>query len=303
MSNPYKLHLPPFKPKFVFQTLAEQEIYDWGLQDLNIPDIHKQTQAEGIKIAIIDSGKSEHFEVAGAFFDAQNFSKSPTINDKLGHSTFISGLLCAAKNDQGIIGVAPKAKLLYAKAIMDDGQGDPDAIIRAFNWCVEQKVDIISISAGMFIDFRPLHDAVKKAYDNNIIIVGAVGNSSNHYDDIAFPARYPEVIGVAAYDRQRKPAGFSSRGINIKFAMPGVDIYSTYLSNTYCRMNGTSFACPIMTGICALILSKHRMVHSNTPCTNMSEMMEHLKKYAINLDGDQKAVGFGSVNVDGAIND
>jgi len=106
------------------------------------------------------------------------------------------------------------------------------------------------------------------------------------------------VIGVAAYDQRHHAAKFSSRGQNISFAMPGVNIYSTWLNNRFCRNNGTSFACPIMSGICALILAKHRKTtNAETPCDTPQQMMEHLKKYAKKLNGANDT-GFGTVELD-----
>lgn len=288
--------LPPFTVKEQFQSFSE--VYDWGLQDIHIPEIHKQTLGEGIKIAVIDSGKSEHSEVAEAILGAKNFSDSPLIEDRNGHGTFVSGIIAARQNSDGIIGVAPKAMLYFAKATGDSGSGDPSALVNGIDWAIQQGVDIISISAGMFFDFKPLHQVIKKAYQKNIIVIAAVGNSASRYYDVAFPARYPEVIGVAAYDQRRQVAPFSSRGVNVDFAFPGVNIYSTYLNNGYASMNGTSFSCPLMAGVCALILSKHRQTPTDTtPCETPSQMMEHLKKYAKKL-GSQNETGFGVVDLE-----
>ncbi len=290
-----KVTIPQIQPECVIQTFSE--VYDWGLRDLNIPSIHKSTLGEGIKIAVIDSGKSEHFETEKAFVSAKNFSKSNVVTDKNGHSTFVSAIIAAEKNDEGIIGVAPKAKLYYAKAIDDSGCGDPSALANAVNWSVKQQVDIISISAGMFFDFKPLRAAIKRAYERNIIIVCAVGNSGTRHYDVAFPARYPEAIGVAAYNERHETSKFSSRGVNVSFAMPGEDIYSAYPPNNYAKMNGSSFSCPIMSGVCALILSKHRKYQGNTPCNTPKDMLDHLKKYSKKMNSN-KETGFGTIDID-----
>lgn len=297
MNENLVIQLPDLNPEFVLQSMSE--VYDWGLLDLNIPSVHKKTKGESIKIGIVDSGKSEHFETIAATVEAQNFTTSPFLEDHNGHSTFISGIIAAEQNNEGIIGVAPKSKLYFAKAMDDAGRGSPSAMVNAILWLVGLKVDIISISAGMFFDFKPLHQAVQFAYSKNIIIIAAAGNTGTRYFDVAFPARYPEVIGVAAYDQRHHVASFSSRGINVRCAMPGVDIYSTHLNNQFIKSNGTSFACPILAGICALILSQHRSIQNpKTPCETPKQMLEHLQKYAIPLD-DQKSTGFGTLNTEG----
>lgn len=291
-----KPEIPKLTPEFILQSFSE--VYDWGLRDLNVPEIHKQTLGEGIKIAIVDSGKSDHFETIENTIASKNFSKENAVADKNGHSTFIAGIIAAKKNLEGIIGVAPNAQLYFAKAMDDAGRGEPSALARAIMWAISQKVDIISISAGMFFDFKPLKKAVLRAYRNNIIIVAAVGNTGTRNYDVAFPARYPQVIGVAAYDSRHRTAKFSSRGTNVSYAMPGVDIYSTYLNNQFCKMSGTSFACPIMSGVCALILAKHRkFANSTTPCKTPKQMMEHLTKYSKKI-GSKKDTGFGMLDLE-----
>lgn len=294
MHNGLCVQLPDLNPEFVLQAMSE--VYDWGLLDLGVPDIHKKTMGETVKIGIVDSGKSEHFETTHAFKDAKNFTTMREVEDRNGHSTFIAGIIAADKNSEGIVGVAPKCELYFAKAMDDAGRGSPSAMVNAIVWLISQNVDIISISAGMFFDFKPLHKAVKMAYEKDIIIVAATGNTGSRYYDVAFPARYPEVIGVAAYDQAHKTATFSSRGINVTCAMPGVDIYSTHLHNQFVKSNGTSFACPMLAGICALILAQHRKLQNpKTPCKTPKQMMEHLKNYAIKLD-DEKSTGFGTLD-------
>ena len=290
------INLPEFTVEHVLQTFSE--VYDWGLRDLNIPDIHKETLGNGIKVAVIDSGKSEHFETVDATAGAKNFSSSPFLEDKNGHATACAGIIAARKNNEGIIGVAPKAKLYFGKAMDDSGAGSPAALVKAIRWAIQQQVDIMSISAGMFFDFKPLRKIIKKAHKQNIIVCAAVGNTNTRHYDVAFPARYPEAIGVAAYGQKHKVARFSSRGANVSFAMPGVNIYSCALNNQFGKLSGSSFACPIMAGICALILSKHREAPSSTPCETPQQMMGHLKKYAKKLNGKNET-GFGNVDLKG----
>jgi subtilisin len=288
-----KVYIPKLDIEYVVQSLSET--YDWGLIDLNIPEFHKKTHGENINICVIDSGKSEHFEVENRIKDVVNFSDSNTEIDKTGHCTFTSGIIASEINNTGIIGVAPKANLYLAKAIGDGGNGNPSWLAKSINWAIDKKVDIISISAGLFFDYQPLHDAVINAFNNGIITVAAVGNSANRYDDVAYPARYSEVIGVAAYDHNHKIASFSSRGINIAFAMPGVDVYSCWLQNQYVKASGTSHATPVMAGICALIMSYYKTKNINI---NSKNIMEYLKKYSRKLeDLDKNLAGFGTVDL------
>lgn len=75
--------LPKYTVEHTMQTFSE--VYDWGLRDLNVPDIHKKTLGEGISIAVVDSGESDHFETKDAILGAKNFSSAPGVADKNGH--------------------------------------------------------------------------------------------------------------------------------------------------------------------------------------------------------------------------
>lgn len=278
-----------------------EEVYNWGLLDLNIPSIHKKERGKGIKIGVIDSGVPDHFDLVNQIKDYSNFSSSDTHLDTIGHATMICGIIAAEHNDKGIIGVAPESQLYIAKALDNNGKGTPEQLKKAFEWLCSKQVNIISISAGFAQDYPPLHDVIKQSFQNGVITVAAAGNAGKQMENVYYPARYQEVIGVAAYDNTRTVTDFSSRGVNVAFAMPGKDIYSTYLNNSFAKASGSSFACPILTGICALILSGHieeaKTGIVKTPCTNTTQMMEHLVRYSIKL-GTKEETGFGTIDVE-----
>lgn len=277
-------HITLYNPPRVSRWMASSKKY-------NLQPTHSRRSAISIT-----SIHTEPFD--GYFYDLTMKNNSNyTGNGVVISNTFCAGIIAARKNNEGIIGVAPEAKLLFAKAMDDSGRGDPSALANSVMWAIRQKADIISISAGMFFDFKPLKKAIQKAHASNIIICAAVGNTSNRNYDVAFPARYPEVIGIAAYDERHKAARFSSRGVNVSFALPGVDIYSTFLNNQYCKMSGTSMACPMMSGICALILAKHRKNQGKTPCNTPKQMMSHLTKYSKKLQS-KKETGFGTIDLE-----
>jgi len=77
---------------------------------------------------------------------------------------------------------------------------------------------------------------------------------------------------------RRNYAKFSSRGNELDAIAPGIDIYSTFLNNSYAKMSGTSQACPFISGLCALILS-HSRNNPNVPqINNYKDMFRALSK-------------------------
>jgi subtilisin family serine protease len=68
----------------------------------------------------------------------------------------------------------------------------------------------------------------------------------------------PNVVSVAALDRNDQLASFSNWGVkSVAIAAPGVDILSTWLGNAYEEKSGTSMATPVVSGVAALVVAQH----------------------------------------------
>lgn len=84
------------------------------------------------------------------------------------------------------------------------------------------------------------------------VVIFAAGNDALFN---AAPANYSEVVAVGAVSSNGKRASFSNYGDWVDIAAPGAEIYSTIPGNLYDNMNGTSMACPHVSGVAALIVS------------------------------------------------
>lgn len=198
-------------------------------------------------------------------FNAIDSASDPM--DENGHGTHCAGIIGAeGENNIGIAGVNWKVQIMPLKFMNAGGFGTTKDAIEAINYVIDRKkagvnVRIISASWGSTQRSRALEDAIRKAYENDILFVAAAGNATTNNDRTPhFPSSYnvPNVISVAALDRNDELAKFSNYGPkSVAIAAPGVDILSTWLGDSYEEKSGTSMATPVVAGVAALVLAEH----------------------------------------------
>lgn len=244
----------------VFDTISSSEIIDYGVKLIEAEKQWKETKGSGINVAILDTGIDyNHIDLKDRVKGGINFT-TPDKNDYMdrqGHGTHCAGIVAASINNYGIIGVAPEANLYAVKVLNDQGMGSLNWMIKGIEWCIENNIHVISMSLGSNVPNSSLHNVIKKAYKKGIIMIAAAGNDANGMvDTVDYPAKYPEVIAVAAIDPNEQLGKFSSRGTDVEVAAAGVEVISTYLNNSYAKLSGTSMACPHIAGAVAILLAK-----------------------------------------------
>jgi subtilisin family serine protease len=165
-------------------------------------------------------------------------------------NTHVAGIIGARRG--ACVGIAPGCSLLSLKVLGHSGMGSNDAVAQAVSFAAEAKADIICMSLGSARPDAQLHDAIKRAHAQGVIIVCAAGNDGGAVD---YPAAFAETIAVGAVDKSGNACEFSSRGKEISVAAPGEDITSTWLADGYATISGTSMAAPFVAGTLALYVS------------------------------------------------
>jgi subtilisin family serine protease len=275
MSRPI-YRLPQFKVDKVM--LATAETIDWGLKLLGIPPLWKETQGEGIKVGVLDTGIAlEHPDLQPAILKAQDFTRSPSAAyDAQGHGTHVSGIIAARRNAHGIVGVAPEAKIIVAKVLNDEGAGNSQDIVAGILWAIESGADILSMSLGSPEPDEEIHKALLLAISKGIFVITAAGNEGPDLDTVGYPASFPEMVAVGSIDRRKRLSQFSSRGRQVDVVAPGDEITSCYPPRSYATLSGTSMATPFISGVVALALAKHRKMGGKTPLRTQQDLIEHL---------------------------
>ena len=204
----------------------------------------------------------------GSVDDEEGFNAIDNAADPMddnGHGTHCAGIIGAeGGNNIGITGVNWHVRIMPLKFMNAGGFGTTKDAIEAINYVIDRKkagvnVRIISASWGSTQKSRALGDAIRAAYENDILFVAAAGNATTNNDRSPhYPSSYdvPNVISVAALDRNDQLASFSNYGFkSVAIAAPGKDILSTWLGNSYEEKSGTSMATPVVSGVAALIVA------------------------------------------------
>lgn len=258
---------------------------------------------EGIKIAILDTGVSQHtdlnivgnYNFSGENAETETAPSGPATDydDKDGHGTHVAGLAAAKNNTVGGAGIAPDASIYNIRVLNSDGQGTSAWINRGINHAVDQKVDIISMSLGGAGYSDVDAETVKNAYEAGIVVIAAAGNDGSKVK--SYPACYPGAICIGAVQQNKGRTYFSNYGSWVDFSAPGSNLYSTaspnstykeYVNGAYYEpMSGTSQATPVVSGTAAVILSADEGIRNKTGKARVDALIAKMKKGTIAGNG------------------
>jgi subtilisin family serine protease len=279
----------------------------WGIVKVKAPEVHPFDQGLGVKVAVIDTGidlEHQDVTVAGGVSFVSGVA-SP--DDDNGHGTHVAGSIAAVNNTIGVLGVAPQASLYAVKVLNKDGSGSWSSVIAGIDWSISNGMQIVSMSLGASTAPSAMQTAVLAAYSAGIVLVAAAGNAGNSFavgSNVAYPAKFQEVIAVAAVDETDARASFSSTGSEVELSAPGVNVLSTTLNNTYSSFSGTSMATPHVSGLAALLLASGTVPDEDGNGTvNNKDVRLRMQKTAVDLGsiGRDPLYGYGLINAQAAV--
>lgn len=271
--------LPYIREDISSLSVASSQHLGWELKKFNIPDLWSTTEGYGVTVAVIDTGCDfNHEDLRDNMLQGKNFVESgePPM-DRAGHGSHVASTIAAVNNGLGMVGVAPKTKIMPVKALGDNGQGDIHTISKAIMWAADQKVDFITMSLGAPMTAPLLENAIKYATNKGCIIFCAAGNSGPN-TDVMYPAKYDECISIGAIDEHLNRTNFSCSGDSLDFLAPGQNILGCVPGNRYALMSGTSMSNPYAVGCASLLLSwnkknnKYKLTNANDYISVLSTM-------------------------------
>ena len=262
--------------------------------DLDAAEAWTANQGEGATVAVIDLGVDHTHpdlaaqmwrnpgEIGGNQVDddgngrvddlhgwnfADNTAASgptPTQEGPARHGTHVAGIIAAASNRLGVLGIAPRAKIMSLNvgargAENESSLGITDgAIIEAVAYAAGEGAQVVNLSLGSNFETRAF-DAPFRAVQDQVAILAAAGNEAANLERTpSFPcmARAENVFCVGASGVEDEPAAYTNFGRrNVDIFAPGSNILSTVPGGRYMSMSGTSMATPYAAGVTALLSS------------------------------------------------
>jgi subtilisin len=245
-----------------------------------------------VDIAIIDTGiDTSHTDlrVAGG---VRYYTQGPRLrwdnnyNDDNGHGTHVAGTAAAIDNGDGVVGVAPGARLWAVKVLGSNGSGSLSAVIAGIDWVTAyaSTIEVANMSLGSGKS-QAVNDAVRKGTEKGVVFVVSAGNDGADAS-LYSPASEPTAITVSALaDSDGEPGGtgssfvysdgslytaddtfapFSNYGSVVDICAPGVLILSTVPVNSYDgSYSGTSMASPHVAGAAALYVARNGLTKTS----------------------------------------
>ena len=242
-----------------------------------------------------------------------------TPTSERGHGTHSAGIIGAATNNGvGIAGITWSGNnILPIKVFGGNARefgADTVALKRGIDWAREKGARVINLSLGIPFyqpNGQPVDGAqpdnydpmvrisLQAAYEANIVVVAAAGNTSN--EGIYYPASEGTVLAVGGVDANNilfsignfgsaRPAASQTKSIDL--VAPAVNIFSTDQDGAgaaYANRTGTSEAAPQVAGVAALLIAER-------PNATAREINLALTDGATNISSDQRNYGKGLLN-------
>ncbi|HTL83258.1 MAG TPA: S8 family serine peptidase [Bacteroidia bacterium] len=246
----------------------------------------------------IDDDGDGYIDDINGYDVADNDNNPNPPNNTFDHGTHCAGIADAKTNNAiGIAGMGYSLKLMAVKATANSASASSvtngyDGVVYA----VSAGADVISMSWGGSSSSTTAQNIITWASQQGCILVAAAGN--NNTNTMFYPAGYTECIAVAATNSNDTKASFSNYGSWVDISAPGNNIFSTLPSNQYGNMSGTSMACPLVAGLCGLMLSLN-------PSLTPTDVRNCLSSSAVNINAMNSSyigqLGAGRIDANAAM--
>lgn len=239
---------------------------EWNIQRIRAEQSYEDSKkAEKIRVALLDSGvdldDDIECEEQEDFIDNTGEETNFLMGDSNGHGTAVAGIICARKSEDRICGMAANVELYSAKILDEQNEAPVERVVKAIQWAIEKKVNIIHMSFATTEYSPELKKAVEDARQAGILLIAPAGNAGSADEDessVMYPAAWDSVISVGSTDDMNEKSAFSPTGEGLDIMAPGEKILSTGAFGGIIVEEGTSLAAAQVTGAASVLWGLHR---------------------------------------------
>jgi type VII secretion-associated serine protease mycosin len=270
----------------------------WQLDLFHARDAWRVSTGEGVTVAVVDSGvDAGHPDLAGQVLPGIDLvaGTGDGRTDPVGHGTTVAGLIAGRGDDtRGVVGLAPKAKILPVRVLDEENRYDDALIVaRGVRWAVDNGAQVVNLSLGGVGKSPALAAALDYAFARDVVVVACTGNiSASSGSDVWYPAREPGVVAVTGLERQSDTLWSGAiTGPETVLAAPATGLTGARPGGGFWRVQGTSFAAPLVAAAAAL-------VRSHWPDMSAADVVNRLISTArdVGAPGRDDLYGFGVVD-------
>ena len=298
---------------------------EWWLANLHVTQAWAATRGAGVTVAVLSSGvAADHPDLTGSVITGPDFTGSgeTPATPSWGIEGTSAASIIAGHGDNvgdaaGIIGIAPAARILSVRVVLDATDplnGNPAAVQR-LPAAIAAGIRYAAANGAQVIDL-PLDPAslasdgaatgglsaaaggsaaeqaaVDYALGKGAVLVAPAGDNGEDGNEPTYPAAYPGVIAVGTVDRHFVRAAFSSRQSYVALTAPGVDLTTASPPSGYRNISTTDAASSVVAGIAALIRSRY-------PTLNSSQVRRALVTGSVPRPPSATGAGYGAGTVD-----
>ncbi len=255
------------------QSNGDEELPAWSLPadavdrirvDSGWPGVIDREQAiggatgEGVRVCLVDSGVEPGHPLVGEVRESYAVSlgdedeavvEPDEIGDRCGHGTACAGIVRS---------LAPDVELVSVRVIGEGYTGSGKVMLAGLRWAIERGYEVINLSLSTTKrDFAALlHELADTAYFRRTVLVASAHNMSIE----SYPWRFSSVVSVGSHEESDPLVWYFNPDPPVEFFARGLEVDVAWLGGSTLRCTGNSFATPHISGVCALILSKHRQL-------------------------------------------
>lgn len=297
----------------------------------------------GVVVAVLDTGVA--FRNWHKFRKSPDFSRTKFVHpcdlvsgsikkgkctdryplDREGHGTFVAGTIAESTNNgTGLTGLAYGASIMPVRVLDASGNGDATTIAKGIRYAATHGARVINLSLEFdpgvtSADIPDIIGAIRFAHRHGALVVGASGNDG--MEQIAYPARAPDVVAVGATTSDKCLADYSDGGRGLALVAPGGGDDSSTLNDPNCHPGrnlpdifqmtltnpanpksfglpgdwfGTSMAAPHVSATAALVIASGVLGRHPSP----QQVLTRLEQTAQPLGGSKPNENYGYGLVD-----